>query len=792
MYAYTYDPQTGGLLLNDSTPQFSKEPRPVYAREMDILGFDQHWKYEKQDDFPYMWAESNCYWYRGIQAAKTHGGSLYVKPEVEYLTDAEGRETVPEGETLLPVDIEAMCKKNQVLLEVLEQMTTKKIFNVYKRYRKRLDCFHVAFSGGKDSIVLLELVKKALPESSFVVVFGDTGMEFPDTYDVVDRVEEQCRQEKIEFYRASSHFLPEESWHLFGPPARVLRWCCSVHKATPQVLKLRKILQKPDYQGMAFVGVRAHESSNRDEQLTQKETRSWNQDEQDYIDFYGKIKGQYTAKSMYEWSSAEVWLFAYFKKLLINEAYKKGCARVGCLCCPMGGSSRADYFQYYNYASQMQPLIQIICESNIRKTISDEEYISNGVWNARKNGTYLANNPSGQYTETFYDGKYCISVKSPKTNWQEWIKTIGGFNSHSTNKYSLDYKNKHFPFEVFPQNQGYAVEISEHLIKENPEFAKFFRQVFRKAAYCVQCGACIANCRFNCISFIPQFKITNCLNCHECHNISAGCLAYDSLKFPQNIGENNMQIKINCFSNHAPKTEWLDTFFESKDEYWDITSLAGPQITKFKRFLKDAGLLMEKDKFSSFAELVSSMGWNSELSLSLMLANLAYNIQFHWYIKNMECEREYSKNELIQILEGLEQSKGNIDSILYSFSRICNLPLGTVLHFGKVEKVGKEEFLTRTKTVIPDSRVVLYALYRFAEACDGYFSFTLSRLLDFSVESEGVSPAQIFGLERDQLEPILNGLSAKYPDFISVSFTHDLEKIVLNQEKKSEDVLKLF
>ena len=96
----------------------------------------------------------------------------------------------------------------------------------------------------KLSYGLLDLIRKALPKKSFVVVFGDTGMEFPDTYDVVDRVEEQCRQEKIEFYRASSNFLPEESWHLFGPPARVLRWCCSVHKATPQVLKLRKILQK--------------------------------------------------------------------------------------------------------------------------------------------------------------------------------------------------------------------------------------------------------------------------------------------------------------------------------------------------------------------------------------------------------------------------------------------------------------------------------------------------------------------------------------------------------------------
>lgn len=38
MYAYTFDPISGGIILtDDDTKQFSKEPRPVYAREMDLL-----------------------------------------------------------------------------------------------------------------------------------------------------------------------------------------------------------------------------------------------------------------------------------------------------------------------------------------------------------------------------------------------------------------------------------------------------------------------------------------------------------------------------------------------------------------------------------------------------------------------------------------------------------------------------------------------------------------------------------------------------------------------------------
>ena len=53
MYSYTWDTETGGLLLNTSPLAFSKEPRPVYYKELDILGFDQYWDYAKNDTYPY-------------------------------------------------------------------------------------------------------------------------------------------------------------------------------------------------------------------------------------------------------------------------------------------------------------------------------------------------------------------------------------------------------------------------------------------------------------------------------------------------------------------------------------------------------------------------------------------------------------------------------------------------------------------------------------------------------------------------------------------------------------------
>lgn len=51
--------------------------------------------------------------------------------------------------------------------------------------------------GGEDSIVVLDMSMRALPHSAFKVMFGDTGIEFPDTYRTVDKVEAWCKAEGI-------------------------------------------------------------------------------------------------------------------------------------------------------------------------------------------------------------------------------------------------------------------------------------------------------------------------------------------------------------------------------------------------------------------------------------------------------------------------------------------------------------------------------------------------------------------------------------------------------------------
>lgn len=784
MYSYTYDQNTGGLLLNYTPTVFSKEPRPVYAPEMDLLGFDKYWKYDKQADRPYMWAEATNYYYRGTLVARLKGGSLGVAPQVILPEGDDGRPVMPEpdGLPLRPVDIEAMVKANRDILEIIEQTTVKKILAVYtkhkkkrkkKRTREEVDTFHVAFSGGKDSCVLLDLVKKALPKGSFIVVFGNTGMEFPDTYDIVRRTKQQCEEEGIHFYEAVSDMNPLESWELFGPPSRVLRWCCSVHKSTPQTLKLRDVTKKNNYVGLDYVGVRAQESLARSSYQ--------------YENYGVKQKGQFSHNSILEWTSAEIWLYIYANDVPINEAYKKGNGRAGCLFCPMSGGL-SNYFRYASYPDDIDRYIDIIRKTygGSRTEGNLDSYIYNGGWKARKNGRELSHNPF-RCTENTTDGFLEIAVTDPDSDWLEWMKTIGDLLGEN-GKYSVSFGGEHIPFTMETTKNGYIVRISEAVLKERPTFGKLFKQVFRKASYCKGCRVCEANCRNGCIRFVNgKVKIDNCIRCHECHAIDSGCLLFHSLRHPQGGGKS--MKSLNSFADHAPKPEWLRSFFELKESFFSEHTLGPMMYDMFRRFLKDASL-NEKNHFTPFAELISQIGWESDTAQGLILVNLvAENPQMKWYVDNLDVGRPYPRQEVEAMLMAVDVKPKDAKSIAKSYKRLVETPLGTSLHWGLVTEDGT--FL-RTKCSVSDRRVVLYGLFKFAEKCNDYKEFTLAMLLNDSIERDGTSPTSIFGLDREDMVPILLGLSARYPEFITASFTHDLEKITLAEDKSSGDVLGLF
>lgn len=749
---------------------FSKEPRPVYYKELNILGFDKHWKYDKNDCFPYMWAEANNYFYRGRLVAKVKGGSCYTAPEIVLIEDPE-----PNSFPLRFVDIPAMVEKNGNIIEQLAQDTIKKIYNTFVEYQKKVDVFYVAFSGGKDSVVTLDLVQRALPHNSFKVLFGDTGMEFPDTYKTVEEVKKVCAEGEIEFLTSRSQYEPDYTWSKFGPPATVHRWCCSVHKTSPQIIVLRDALGKPDFTGMAFIGVRASESLSRSEY--------------DYVSLGEKHKGQYSCNPILEWNSAELYAYIYLRQLYLNEAYKKGNRRAGCLVCPRA-AERNEYMARICYPAQFNALMDKVRDMyshNFRTEDKLEEFIRNGGWKARKNGRDLP--LKIDYKEKSDAHFFQITVDSPKTDWREWIKTIGVIKNDSS-PYIIDFRGSEYQFEVVETNDCLKVRYDIALAKKAPLFTKLLKNVFRKTACCIGCKECEADCHKGMIH-MHDGKVTiaeGCVHCSQCHKVDKGCLIYKSLELPRGGTKMGKTQSLNCFSHHAPKLDWMEQYFTFKNEFKDKNTLGSQMFSFFKRFLKDADLL-DDNGFTRFAEIISDIGLDENLSWALMLANLAYNPQIGWYICNISFGETMSKEYVCSMLVDSGADEKWVNDVWSSLARILDLPFSHVGLGEMVKEKNKAVALYRTGWQVPDERVILYSLYQFSEKCGNFKQFTLTRLLDTSIESDGISPTQIFGLNRDTMEKILNGLTFNYPDLIEARFTLGLDNITLKSDKSAEEIL---
>jgi phosphoadenosine phosphosulfate reductase len=256
------------------------------------------------------------------------------------------------------------------------------------------------------------------------------------------------------------------------------------------------------------------------------------------------------------------------------------------------------------------------------------------------------------------------------------------------------------------------------------------------------------------------------------------------------------KMSLNTLEEHAPKPEWIKDFFEKQDEFFQDNSLGRNQLQIFKRFLSDSSLA-SKSKVTYFAQRLTKIGWETEQVWGLILIELAYNNpQIKWYIVNLRINVDYKREQVESELLSIGQSEKMARAIVSAFKRLSATPLGTIINFGSVSETGtgrkKEMVLYRNKSSLSDIRVILYSLYKFAEACEGYYQFTLSRLYDYSADSAGISPTMIFGFERDEMTVFLNAMSVKYPEFIHFTSIHDLEKISLREDKTSSDVLELF
>ena len=189
----------------------------------------------------------------------------------------------------------------------------------YSQYSE--DKIVYASSFGAEAIVLIDLIHQVKPDAH--IVFLDTGLHFPETYDVIDKMEARFPSLRIEKKLPALSLDEQRAEYGSALWKREPNQCCQIRKVIP----LRETLVTKD----AWIsGLR------RDQSPTRKDTQFLNKDEK-----FENIK----ICPLIHWTWDEVWSYIKEKDLPYNLLHDQGYPSIGCFPCtqPAGadGDSRA-------------------------------------------------------------------------------------------------------------------------------------------------------------------------------------------------------------------------------------------------------------------------------------------------------------------------------------------------------------------------------------------------------------------------------------------------------------------
>jgi len=197
--------------------------------------------------------------------------------------------------------------------------------------------YYLAFSGGKDSVVI-----KALADMAGVKYDAHYSLTTVDPPELVRFIKEKHPEVEIVKPKLSMWKLIEKNGM---PPTRLARYCC-------------RILKETDGTGrVTITGVRWAESANRKNSrhlVDIGERKDGIVLNDDNGESRRTVENCYRTRKtlvnpIVDWTDEDVWQFIHENKIPYCSLYDAGKERLGCIGCPMNTKREDDFLEYPTY-----------------------------------------------------------------------------------------------------------------------------------------------------------------------------------------------------------------------------------------------------------------------------------------------------------------------------------------------------------------------------------------------------------------------------------------------------------
>lgn len=422
--------------------------------------------------------------------------------------------------------IEDAVVANRKSIEAMEKDAINIIKGIARQGRNKELPITVSFSGGKDSLAVLNLTKKAVKK--FEAFYIDTGLEFPETTRFVEDMASKS-DIPIKVERAGKAF--DESFPIFGPPAKDFRWCCKVCKLGP----ITNLLSRYEVGVITIDGKRRYESFQRGGIST--------------VEKNPFVPGQTSVYPIKDWRAIEVWLYIHMEKLPYNELYDKGFERIGCWLCP--AALQAEYVRM----KELHPDLYGEWEKMLHKWAADAnltpDYVRYGFWRWKSHPNKMLNIAREKHVplKPSHKGGMALDItrgvspctaggfsiegvlrlpnKAPAERLIEILKTIGS-PVYSEDLDVILVRAPKGTAKLFAGGQVYASANDKE--QAGRLFEDTVKQVLR-ASLCTRCRICIKACQKRAIKLDGYIKVDT-KRCDRCGRCTKGCVVaryYDRL-----------------------------------------------------------------------------------------------------------------------------------------------------------------------------------------------------------------------------------------------------------------------